>query len=78
MSDFGGAHAAFRVMITRAVRREVLLLRTLPPNICRPSLVVVDRAICAAVFQILGVSKDVQTLDQLKCSMRQLPLPAKF
>jgi hypothetical protein len=30
MSDFGGAHAAFRLMITCVVRRYGLLLRTLP------------------------------------------------
>jgi hypothetical protein len=30
MSNFGGAHAAFRLMITCAVRRYGFLLRTLP------------------------------------------------
>jgi hypothetical protein len=32
MSDFGGTHAAFRLMITYAVRRYGFLLRTLPPR----------------------------------------------
>jgi hypothetical protein len=31
-SDFRGAHAAFRLMITCAVRRCGFLLRTLPPS----------------------------------------------
>jgi hypothetical protein len=30
-SDFGGAHAAFRLMVTCAVRKYRFLLRTLPP-----------------------------------------------
>jgi hypothetical protein len=30
-SDFGGTHAAFRLMITCAVRRYGFLLSTLPP-----------------------------------------------
>jgi hypothetical protein len=34
MSDFGGTHAAFRSMITCAVRRYGFLLRTPPPDIC--------------------------------------------
>jgi hypothetical protein len=36
MSYFGRAHSAFRLLITCAVRRYGLLLRTLLPNICRP------------------------------------------
>jgi hypothetical protein len=35
MSDFGGTRAAFRLMITCAVRRYGFLLRTLPPDIYR-------------------------------------------
>jgi hypothetical protein len=35
-SDFGGAHAAFCLMITCAVRRYGLMLRTPPHDICRP------------------------------------------
>jgi hypothetical protein len=31
MSDFGGTHLAFRLMITCAVRRYEILLRTFPP-----------------------------------------------
>jgi hypothetical protein len=33
MSDFGGTHVAFRLMITCAVRRYRFLLYTLPPDI---------------------------------------------
>jgi hypothetical protein len=32
MSDFGGTHAAFRLMITCTIRRYGFLLRTLPPR----------------------------------------------
>jgi hypothetical protein len=35
---FGGTHAAFRLMITCAVRHHGFLLRTLPPDTCRPYL----------------------------------------
>jgi hypothetical protein len=42
MSDFGGTHTAFRLMITCAVRRYGFLLRTLPPDICRPYLATAD------------------------------------
>jgi hypothetical protein len=45
MSDIGGTHAAFHLMITCAVRRYGLLLRTLPPYICRPYLAIADRAV---------------------------------
>jgi hypothetical protein len=78
MSDFGGAHAAFRLMITWAVHRYGLLLRTLPSNACLPYLTIADRAVRYAIFQILDVSKDVQTLDTLNCAERQLFLPAEF
>jgi hypothetical protein len=78
MSDFGGTHAAFRLMITCAVRRYGFLLRTLPPDICQPYLVAADIAVRIAVFRILGVSQDVQPLDQLNCAKRQLSLPAEF
>jgi hypothetical protein len=78
MSDFGGTHVAFRLMNTCAVRRYGFLLRTLPPYICRPYLVVVDIAVRNAVFRILGVSYDVHTLDQLNCAKRQLSLPAEL
>jgi hypothetical protein len=73
MSDFGGTHAAFSLMITCAVRRYGFLLRTLPPDICRPYL-----AVPKAVYRILGVSQDAQTLDQLNCAKRQLSLPTEF
>jgi hypothetical protein len=75
MSDFG-AHVAFRLMIMCAVRCYGFLLRTLLHDICRPYLVVPDRAVRIAAFQILGVSQDVQTLDHLNCAKRQLSLPA--
>jgi hypothetical protein len=78
MSDFGGTHAAFRLMITCAVHRYGFLLRTLPPDICRPYLANADRAVRAAVYRILGVSQDAQTLNQLNCAKRQLSLPAEF
>jgi hypothetical protein len=38
MSDFGGTHAAFRLIITCALRRYGFLLRTLPPNTDRTFL----------------------------------------
>ena len=56
--DFGGAHAAFRLIIMYAVRRYGFLLRTLPPNICRPCHVDAHRAVRTEVFRILGVSPD--------------------
>jgi hypothetical protein len=68
--DFGGAHAAFLLMIMCAVRRHGFLLRTLPPDICRPYLISVDRAVQTTVLRILGVSEDVQTLDKLNCAKR--------
>jgi hypothetical protein len=78
MSDFGGKHTSFRLMITCAVRRYGFLLRFFPPNICRPFLADEDIAVRTALFRILGVSQDVQTLDQLNCAKRQLFLPAEF
>jgi hypothetical protein len=77
-SDFGGAHVAFRFMITCAVRRYGFLLRTLPHDICRLYLATPDIAVRTAVFRILGVSQDVHTLDQLNCAKRELSLPAEF
>jgi hypothetical protein len=73
MSDFGGTHATFRLIITCAVRRYGFLLRTLPTDIYRPYLANADRAVRIVVYRILGVSHDVQTLDQLNCAKRQLP-----
>jgi hypothetical protein len=35
-SDFGGAHSAFRLMTTFAVRRYGFMLRTRLPHVCRP------------------------------------------
>jgi hypothetical protein len=78
MSDFGETHAAFRLMITCAVRRYRFLLRTLPPNMCRPYLATTDRTVRTAIYRILGVSQDVQTLYQMNCTKRQLSLPAEF
>jgi hypothetical protein len=66
LSDFGGAHAAFRLIITCAVRRYGFLLHTLPPHICRPYLATKVRAVRFAVFLILGVYEDVQRLDQAR------------
>jgi hypothetical protein len=45
MSDFGGTHYAFRLMITCAVRRYGFLLHTILPIICRPYLAAADRAV---------------------------------
>jgi hypothetical protein len=71
MSDYGGTHTDFRLMIMCAVRCYGFLLRTLPPDICRPYLGVACRAVRTAVFvQILGVSQDVQTLDKVICVKR--------
>jgi hypothetical protein len=78
MSDFGGTHAAFRLMITCAVRRHGFLLSTLPLHVCRPYLVVVDVAVRTSIFRILGVSQDVETLDQLNCAKRKLSQTAEF
>jgi hypothetical protein len=78
MSDFRGTHAAFRLMITCAVRRYGFLLRILPPDICRPYLANTDTAVRTAIYRILGFSQDVQTLNQLNCAKRQLSLPAEF
>jgi hypothetical protein len=68
--DIGGAHASFRLMITYVVPRYGFLLRTLPVNIRRPYLVVADTAAHTAVFRILSVSQDVQTLDHLNYAKR--------
>jgi hypothetical protein len=78
MSNFGGTHAVFRFIISCAVRRYWFFLRTFPLDICRPYLATANRAVRVAVFRILGVSQDVQTLDQLNCAKRQLSLPANF
>jgi hypothetical protein len=65
-------------MITCAVRRYGFLLCTLPPYICRPYLAIVDRVVRTSIYRILGVSHDVQTLDQLNCAKRELSLPTEF
>jgi hypothetical protein len=77
MSDFGGTRAAFRLMITCAVRRYGFLLRH-PPHICRPYLAIACRAVRNAFYRILDVSQDLQRLDKLNCAKRQLSLPAEF
>jgi hypothetical protein len=56
MSDFGGIHGGFRLMITCAVRRYGLLLRTLPRDVCRPYLNGADISVRTTIFRILGVS----------------------
>jgi hypothetical protein len=53
MSDFGGTHAAFRLMITCAVRRYGLLLRTLPTDISRPYLATTYRAVSITIYRIM-------------------------
>jgi hypothetical protein len=78
MSDFGGAHLVFRLIITCVVHLYGFLLRTLSPNICRPYLVVVDTAVRTAVLRILGISRDVQTRDNLNYVKCLLSLPAEF
>jgi hypothetical protein len=78
MSDFREKHAAFRLIITCAVRRYGFLLRTLPRDVCRPYLAIADRAVRIIVYCILGVSLNVQTLDQLNCAERKLSLPTEF
>jgi hypothetical protein len=65
-------------MITCEVRRYGFLLRTLPPDNCRMYLAAAYVAVRTIVFRILGVSHDVQTLDQLIRAKRELPLPAEF
>jgi hypothetical protein len=49
-SAFGGAHSAFRLMITCAVRRCGILLRTLPLDVCRPYLATADSALRVDIF----------------------------
>jgi hypothetical protein len=78
MSDLGETHAAFRLMITCSVRRYGFLLRTLPPDICRPYLATATRAVRTIDYGILGVFHDVQALDQLNCAKRQLSYHAEF
>jgi hypothetical protein len=78
MSDFGGTHATFSLMITCAVRRYGFLLRTLPTCIYRPYLPTPYRAVRTAIRRVLGVSPDVQTLDKLNCAKCQLSLPAEL
>jgi hypothetical protein len=57
---------------------RLTMMITFPPDICRPYLATADRAVRAAVYRILGVSLDAQTLDQLNYAKRQLSLPAEF
>jgi hypothetical protein len=52
-------------------------LRTLPLNICRPHLAYANKVVRTPVFRILGVSHDVQKLDQLNCAKRKLSLPTE-
>jgi hypothetical protein len=54
MSDFGGTHISFRLMITCAVRRYGFLLPTLPSDICQPYLTTENRAVRIAVFRIVS------------------------
>jgi hypothetical protein len=68
MSDFGGTHAAFRLMITFAVHRYGFLLRTLPLDIVLKYLATEDSVVRTKAYRILGVCHDVQTLDQLNCA----------
>jgi hypothetical protein len=56
-------------MTTCAVRRYGFLLRT-PHDISRPYLAAAHIEVRTAVFRVLGVSHDVQTLDQLNCAIR--------
>jgi hypothetical protein len=70
--DFGGAHSAFRLMITCAVRRYGLMLRTLHV-VCRPYLATADSVVRLDVFRIFGVSPEVrQTHDQINSATRML------
>jgi hypothetical protein len=78
MSDFGGTHDGFRLMITCAVRRYGFLLRSLSHDICRSYLAIANRAVHTTVFRILDASQDVQTLNKLNCVKRKLSLPSKF
>jgi hypothetical protein len=64
MSICGGAHEAFSLMITCAVRRCGFLLRTHPLIFADHALLLGDRAVHTAVFRILRVSQDVHKLDQ--------------
>jgi hypothetical protein len=54
--DSGGAHSAFRVMITFAARRHEFLLRTLLLDIYRTYFAIAHMAVRIAVFLISGVS----------------------
>jgi hypothetical protein len=77
--DFGGAYLAFRLLITCAVRRYGFSLRvTLLHDIYQPYLSTAHRVVRTAVFRILGVFYDVQTIDQLNCAKRKCSLPTEF
>jgi hypothetical protein len=49
-----------------------------PQDICQPYLAIANRAVRTTIYHILGVSHDVQTLDELNCAKRRLSLPAEF
>jgi hypothetical protein len=49
-----------------------------PFDICRPHLATTYRAVRIVVHRILGVSQDVQTLEQLNCARRKPSLRAEF
>jgi hypothetical protein len=54
------------------------LKQALGSRVVAQDLATADITVRTAIFRSLGVSRDVQTLDQLNCAKRQLSLPAEF
>jgi hypothetical protein len=63
---------------TCAVPHHGFFLRTLPHDVRRPYFTISNMVVRNAIYRILGVSHDVQTLDQLNCVKRQLSLLAEL
>jgi hypothetical protein len=72
MSDFGGTHAGFRLMITCAVRRYGLMLRT-------PPLISADRALLLQIWPFaLEFTESLAFLMTYKHSINLIVLSASF
>jgi hypothetical protein len=70
VSGFVGAHSAFWLMITCAVRRYGFMLRTLPPYVCHMYLATAD----SAVFRIIGVFPEIRVIKSIKPRVNCLSL----
>jgi hypothetical protein len=62
-SDFEGAHSAFRLMITCAVRCYGFMLRTLPPDLCRPAYIATADSAVRFVSVSWGLAGGTNTLS---------------